>query len=109
MRPGERRQAGVDGTANGVEDRATAARGELDVAEDHEGMELEGDLRRVGLGRELAGRLPVRHLLGEQSQPALAEGHGTVADRAWMGVELADGGDEEAAAGEDAFLDVVEK
>ena len=43
------------------------------------------------------------------SQPALAEGHGAVADGARVGVELADGGDEEAPAGEDALLDVVEE
>ena len=47
--------------------------------------------------------------LGEEIQPPLAEGHRTVADGAWMGVELAEGGDEEAPAGEDALLDVVEE
>ena len=48
-------------------------------------------------------------LRGEQLQPVLAEGHRGVADGARMGVELADGGDEEAPAGEDALLDVVEE
>ena len=60
-------------------------------------------------GIELAGRLRGRHLLGEQREPTLAERHGAVADGARTGVELAHRGDEEAAAGEDALLDVVEE
>ena len=63
----------------------------------------------VGGGIELAGRLRGRHLLGEQREPALAERHGAVADGARTGVELAHRGDEEAPAGEDALLDVVEE
>ena len=47
--------------------------------------------------------------LGEQREPALAERHRVVADGARTGVELAHRGDEEAAAGEDALLDVVEE
>ena len=105
---GERAEAGVDGSAHAIESCGVGGGDELHVAENHVGVELEGDLRRVGAGIELAGCLRGRDLLGEQREPALAEGHGAVADGARVGVELAHRGDEEAAPREDTFLDVVE-
>jgi len=69
----------------------------------------ERDLRRIGGRIELAGRLRGRHLVGEQREPTLAVRHGVIANGARTGVELAHRGDEEAAAGEDALLDVGEE
>src|SRR4051812_43668664 len=85
----ERAQTGVDGAAHAIEGCTVGAGDELHVAEHHEGVELEGDLRRVGGGIELAGCLPGRDLLGEQPEPVLAERHGAVANGSRMGVELA--------------------
>ena len=62
--------------------------------------ELKGDLRRLGAGIEVSGRLPSCYLLGKEPQPAPAESHRSVADRPRMGVELADSGDEEASPAE---------
>src|SRR2546423_1292330 len=94
----ERGQPVVDGAAHAIEGCGIGAGDELHVPEDHERVELEGNLRRVGAGIELVGCLPGRHLLGEQPEPALAEGHGAVPDGAWMGVELANRGNEETPA-----------
>ena len=92
-----------------IEGRGPASGDELHVAEDHEGVELEGDLRWVGTGSSSPAVCPAATSSASSCEPALAERHGAVADGARMRVELADGGDEEAAAGEDALLDVVEE
>ncbi len=92
-----------------LEERRLARGDELHVAQDHERVELEGDLLRVGAGVEIAGGLRGRDLLGEQREPVVAERHRLVADGARARVELAHRRDEEAPAGEDALLDVVEE
>src|SRR5262245_12171818 len=83
----ERGQLGLDRLPHRLECRGVAAGDELDVAQDHEGLELEDDLGRIGGGLERAGRLRGRDLRGEQLQPAPAERHRRVADGPRMRVE----------------------
>ena len=96
---GERAEAGVDCSAHAIERGGIGRGDELQVAQHHVGVELEGDLRGVGGAIELAGRLRGRHLVGEQHEPALAEGHGAVPHGARVGVQLADRGEKKQPPG----------
>jgi hypothetical protein len=72
-------------------------------------VELEGDLRGVLVRRQLAGRLCLAHELLDPRNPAAPQVGDPVLDAALAHPELRLGRRAEAAAGEDALLDVVEE
>src|SRR5262245_16946694 len=87
------------------------------IVADHEGgvaheevsLELKGKLRWILRGVERACRLCSADQLLELLHPVLLYGRDPVLDRAGVGVELGRRGGKEAAAREDAALDVGKK
>ena len=71
-------------------------------------LELKRELIRI-FGPELAGGLSLRDELRELVGPVALEPRDAFPDQSGVCIELGGGGSEEAAAGEDALLDVGEE
>jgi hypothetical protein len=80
-----------------------------EVGSGQDDAHLEGDLRGVGAGRQLAAADGGAGLLGEQVTPLLLDAGDFVVHAAGLRAYFGGRGDEEAPAGEDPPLDVGEE
>src|SRR5215212_2802214 len=92
--------------ARALEDLWALAEHPEGVGEQQRGLDLEDQLIDVLAFVDLPPRLGLDRLFAQAKGPAAHEGRDPVAHAARAGVELAQDRREEAAAGEDAALDV---
>ena len=98
----------MDRLAGAVDDRVVVVEDGCDVRSGEDGAELERELVGVGAGGELAGGVRLAGRVGEELEPLLLVEGDAVAYRPVPAAHFGGCGDEEAAAGEDPLLDVVE-